>query len=791
MLKRVIRSLACGAVYCLFVPGIASAMVIAGLPAHPAQVERIPGVLVVNLEPGVKPNDLKAHPTGAVMGIPGVDELNLKFDLQNYRALFPGAQPTKAPHNAPDLSGWYVLEFDESVDLDRAAAEYQSDPRVAKVEYDFYAYIMRSPNDPQFSQQWDLQQFNDHDIDATEAWDNTVGGGVILADTDTGVQWNHEDLYDNIWVNPGEDLDSDGVVMDASDINGIDDDGNGYVDDLIGWDFVSGGSAVWPGEDGSVQDNDPKDFNGHGTHTSGTIAAVTNNGKGVAGIAGGFGPATEPGCKIMCLRMGYSFNDGGVENGRTHMDYVAQAFRYAADNGAVAINYSFGSSSGGGIEAATDYAVAHGLVISAAAGNENSQSLGYLQSRNDVLCVASTNQGDQKSSFSNYSPLVDVSAPGSSIRSTVSNHYSPSYATYGGTSMAAPHVVGLVGLIRTLNPLLTRQEAFDIIINTADDIDALNPGYAGLLGSGRINAANAVANLASTNFDAAPLIGEAPLTVQFNDSSKTPATGWTWDFGDGDSAFTQNPVHVYGGGLYEVSLRTQTVIGQGFKIKTNYVTALAETVVTANASVPAGPGQAVMVELSATNFQPVTELIFPFIATNIPATANIDSVVTSGCRTSYFEYFHFDYDNRFNGQMAVRLRADNGGGSAPLPPGSGPILRLWMTTVPGADPDLPVVIDTATLLGTYAFQFQSPVLSYQPVFYPGSLSIDVARGDLNYDGLLNVTDVVAEVGIVFRGNPLPPRAFLVDTNCDGQYSLQDVIRLIEHVFRGGTAPVCP
>ncbi|MCH8921983.1 MAG: S8 family serine peptidase, partial [Planctomycetes bacterium] len=224
-------------------------------------------------------------------------------------------------------------------------------------------------------------------------WCGSPGKNNVRVARDLPIDWEVGEFDDDgDGVTDCDDLDcAEALHCYENDCtNGIDDDGNGYVDDLIGWDFVASGNAVWPGEDGSLEDNDPMDFNGHGTHTSGTIAATTNNTTGVAGVAGGFGPGAEDGCKIMCLRMGYSFDDGDGENGRTHMSYVAKAFRYAADNGAVAINYSFGSSTGGGIEAATDYAVAAGLVISASAGNSNNSSFGYLQSREDVLCVAST-----------------------------------------------------------------------------------------------------------------------------------------------------------------------------------------------------------------------------------------------------------------------------------------------------------------------------------------------------------------------------------------------------------------
>lgn len=761
---------------------------------NPDQGERVPGVLVLQLADGFMPFGSKIQGNGGTMGIIEVDLLNIQHGMTDYRPLFPrGFNPSKGvPRGESPMDRWHVLLFDETADLDKLALEYEALPEVAKVEFDYYAYIMRIPNDTQFPLMYQLQQANDRDMDAPEAWELTVGSpDIVLADTDTGVLWSHEDLHRNIWVNPGEDLDGDGVVMDPDDMNGIDDDGNGYIDDLIGWDFVSSGSAVWPGEDATVPDNDPNDFNGHGTHTSGTIAAVTNNATGVSGVAGGFG-ISEPGCKIMCLRMGYSFNDNGSENGRTTMSFVSEAFVYAYRNGAVGINYSFGSSSGGGIETATDSAVANQLVIAASAGNSNVNSFGYLQSRSDVLCVASTTSGDLKSSFSNFGAAVDVSAPGSAIRSTVSNHYSPGYAIYSGTSMAAPQVIGQVGLIRSLNPQLTRQEVFDIIINSTENIDGLNPNYIGELGSGRINLANSLQGLASTNFEADPRIGDAPLLVQFYDSSLTTPSAWTWYFGDGDSSLDQNPSHVYGPGLYNVTLRTETGIGSGVKTKVNYVAALAETLMTGNAVAPMG--STVAVEIWATNFQPVREIILPLKATNIPALAFLDSLVATDCRTEYFEYKQIVFDNRANGALCLRMRADNNsdGSPSPLAPGSGPIAKMWFRLKTGVDPSNFITIDTATLGSSqYKLTFFSPVLTFTPTHHAGSINFAVLPGDIDLNGAHDVIDVVSVVDHIFRGVPLPSPPDRVDANCDGTYNINDVIKVVDLAFRGVPAAYCP
>lgn len=793
MLKRALLASVVCVVSIAFLSS-ASATVMDNGKVNPDQGARVPGVLVIQLANGFMPfgNKMDGR-NGGTMGIAEIDALNIKSGMSDYYPLFPrGFNSTKSvPMGESPMDRWHLLYFDPSSDLDAIAAEYEALPQVENVEFDYYAYIMRTPNDAQYTQMYQLNQGSDRDMDAPEAWEITVGSpDVVLADCDTGVLYNHEDLINNIWVNPGEDLDSDGVVMDPDDMNGIDNDGNGYVDDLIGWDFVSGGSAVWPGEDGNTQDNDPKDFNGHGTHTSGTIAAKTNNTVGVSGVAGGFG-VSEPGCKIMCLRQGYSFDDGGTENGRTSMSYVAQAFTYAYRNGATAINYSFGSSTGGGVEAATDSAVAHELVISASAGNSGNSSFGYLQSRADVLCVASTGSGDTKSSFSNYGVEVDISAPGSSIRSTVSNHYSPGYAIYSGTSMAAPQVVGQVGLIRSLNPNLTRQEVFDIIINTTDNIDALNPLYIGDLGSGRINLANSLQNLASTNFAADPMVGDAPLQVQFYDSSLTTPMSWMWYFGDGDSSSEQNPMHTFAAGLYDVTLRTETAIGTGLKTKVNFVAALAETLITADSV--AQTSQVIGIDIWAANNQPIKEIILPIRATNIPLSATFDSLVTWGCRTEYFEYKQLVFDNRNNGSACLRMRPDNNsdGAPGPLPAGSGPIARAWFTMKPSVDPANFISIDTATLGSSqYKLTFSSPVVTYVPVFSPGSVNVEVYPGDIDFSGFHDIVDVAQTVDMIFRGAALPTPPDRVDANCDGDYNITDVVRVVELAFRGLAAAYC-
>jgi PKD repeat protein len=484
----------------------------------------------------------------------------------------------------------------------------------------------------------------------------------------------------------------------------------------------------------------------------------------------------------MCLRIGYSFNDGGFENGRTHMSFVAEAFRYAADMGARAINYSYGSSGGGGIESATSYAIDKGLIISASAGNSNNSSFGYLQSRSDVLCVASTTSQDKKSGFSNYGTAVDVSAPGSSIRSTVSYHYSPGYATWGGTSMAAPHVVGLAGLILSANPVLTHQELFDRIVNSTDNIDALNPSYAGKLGSGRINANTSLQSLASVDFDATPRMGNAPLDVQFTDVSPTPATAWDWDFGDGGLGYTQDPQHTYAPGLYDVSLTIDSHIGDGEKTQVSYVAALAETVSVANMDVFLG--HSAVVEIRAVNHLPVDTIVLPIIASDVSSYAFLDSIVTTGCLTEDFQT-QVLFDNKFAGQVAMRLTAED-----PVPPlaaGEGVIAKAYFRIKTTAPMGGSIEVSAGTL-SSYDFEFSAHGVSYVPEMQAGTLAIGAQIGDMNLDLQIDALDLSALIDVLFSGAPPPTPPELADTNCDGQADALDLAVMIDHLFAGGAAP---
>ncbi len=316
------------------------------------------------------------------------------------------------------------------------------------------------PNDPNFNQLWGLNNTGqtggtvDADIDAPEAWDISTGNKVVVGVIDTGVDYTHADLKDNMWTNPGE-----------TPGNGIDDDGNGYVDDYYGYDFIN-------------NDGDPLDDHSHGTHVAGTIAAKGNNGIGVIGVA--------PQAKIMALKI---FN----ANGNTDSFSAIKAIEYSTTMGVKLTNNSWG---GGGYSQTLYDAIAAagkaGQLFIASAGNSgrnNDTNPSYPGSYNldNIIAVANTNQNDQLSGTSNYgSTSVDLGAPGSSIYSTIPGG---GYGTKSGTSMAAPHVSGVAALVMSQNPGLSYLDVKNKILNSVDPIPALQGKT---VSGGRLNAYKAL-----------------------------------------------------------------------------------------------------------------------------------------------------------------------------------------------------------------------------------------------------------------------------------------------------------
>ncbi len=547
-----------------------------------------PGELIVQFKISSDQLDAAQKSGNFSLGIPSLDEIAAKYEVSEMDQVFKGAKPMFLKGRMYDLSGYYKVRFDRDADLDEVYDAYNNDPNVISVEKNGMHTVYATPNDGYYSYQWHLNQTNDHDIDAPEGWNLETGNNaLIIALLDSGTRYYHPDLgganasptnpgasRGNMWINNAE--------LNGS--SGVDDDGNGYVDDWIGWDFINGVSNCWTGEDCTTQDNDPRDFNGHGTHTAGIMGMLTNDGYGMCGVAGGWGNGSQAvtgnGVKIMVLRMGYSYNYGGTEYGVVMMDAAASAFYYAANNGAKIASCSWGSSNSGGIGAAVDYFIASGGIVFVAAGNDGTQTADYLNGRGDCVSVAATDENDNACSFTTYGTWVDISAPGNNIYSTFHDHTDPNtnyWAAMSGTSMATPMAAATAGLVWSHNMSWTASQVKSQLYSSADNIDAyLSSTYIGKMGAGRINAFNAVntgtpAPVAA--FTGSPTSGCAPLTVYFTNQSTGDITSYSWTFGDGGSSTAQNPSHQYtSAGSYTVALTVTGPGGSDVETKTNYIT---------------------------------------------------------------------------------------------------------------------------------------------------------------------------------------------------------------------------
>jgi subtilisin family serine protease len=318
----------------------------------------------------------------------------------------------------------------------------RSDPNVEYAEPDYIVKAIGIPNDQYFDRLHGMHNVGqtggkaDADIDAVEAWDSFTGfpDELLIGVIDTGIDYLHPDLVDNMWKNPGE-------VPD----NGIDDDGNGFIDDYYGWDFA-------------YDDHDPIDGYGHGTHCSGTIAAKGNNDIGVAGVMWD--------AKVMAIKFLDDFGSGTTSD-------AIDAINYATIMNVNVTNNSWG---GGGYSRALEEAIASSGLFVAAAGNSESDIEIYVDypasyTLENIITVAATDQFDDLAYFSNYGKYsVDLCAPGVEILSTVPDNQ---YKSKSGTSMAAPHVTGAVALLWSNNPLLNSMEVKDAILQSVDKIPTL------------------------------------------------------------------------------------------------------------------------------------------------------------------------------------------------------------------------------------------------------------------------------------------------------------------------------
>ncbi len=412
---------------------------VGGLQAPPAirnipvGVQYVPGEMIVRLAPNANPNavNLLANNVGAM-----VQERIPALNMEVWQVPNNGVQ---------DIQAQEVMI--------NAISILSNDPNVVYAEPNYILKAFQTPDDPKFGELWGLhnegcpecnydQSKNgvpDADIDALEAWDIFRGStDVVVAVIDTGIDYNHEDLKANMWMNE-----------DETPGNGKDDDNNGFVDDVYGYDFVN-------------NDSDPMDGNRHGTHCAGTIGGAGDNAKGVIGVS--------PVVRLMALKF-------LADNGSGSTSDAIKAIMYAVDNGAHILSNSWG---GGGESAALKEAIAYAndrdRLFVAASGNrgENIDILPSYPAAYDVpnvFAVGATDCLDELVFFSNYGVKnVDIGAPGTRILSSIPNN---TYEELNGTSMATPHVSGAAALLKGYKPALTAVEIKDMLMNTADPLASL------------------------------------------------------------------------------------------------------------------------------------------------------------------------------------------------------------------------------------------------------------------------------------------------------------------------------
>lgn len=361
----------------------------------------------------------------------------------------------------PLVDGLYRVDLLDRRNVRKTVQAYERLPGVLYAQPDYFVQPAARPNDTSYDVQWHLNNTGqnggkvDVDLDAPEAWDITHGNGsAIVAVIDTGVDWTHPDLAANIWVNAGE------IAG-----NGIDDDGNGYVDDVRGWDFAN-------------NDNNPMDDFGHGTHVAGILGAVGNNARGVSGVMWQV--------QIMPLKF-IGANGGGA------ISDAIRALDYAVMMGATVSNNSWSVST---YDQALMDAIARARIndhIYVAAAGNNARNIDQYPAYpanyavDNVLAVASVNRLGQLASTSNYGTnTVDLAAPGEGIYSTLPGNR---YGTMSGTSMATPQVAATVALLREQHPDWNYQQVIDRLLSSVDRRPELATKVAS---GGRLNLARAL-----------------------------------------------------------------------------------------------------------------------------------------------------------------------------------------------------------------------------------------------------------------------------------------------------------
>jgi PKD repeat protein len=451
-------------------------------------------------------------------------------------------------HQFPAIKRLQILEVPDTTDIAKLVALYQHSGLVEFVEPDYWVYPALAPNDPYYlaGNLWHLHNYGqtggivNADIHALAGWETVnYASNIIVAVVDTGIRFTHEDLAPNIWVNPGE-----------IPGNGLDDDNDGFVDDVYGVNTAAPGP--------------PTDKYGHGTEVAGVLAAVGNNGLGVCGVAWGL--------KMMACRFYTEANTASISD-------LIPCLDYARHKGAHLINASFTTTT---YSASLSNALVScrnaGIIVVASAGNEganndNPSLADYPASFNldNIVSVAAATAQDSLAPTSNYgAKSVDLAAPGESIYTTrmlADNDYSKQ----SGTSFSTPMVAGALALMKVRFPSDSYRQLIDRLLAATDPL----PDLAGrCVSGGRLNLARALGPI-TAGFVPSATNGFAPLTLNFTNTSFCTSGNFLWDFGDGATSAAVHPAHTFNAaGTFSVRLTARSPVTAVTNTQTLHITLL-------------------------------------------------------------------------------------------------------------------------------------------------------------------------------------------------------------------------